>query len=669
MTSPPAFVPSRTAPDDPELTRLIGAERVRMLFAPTLPMTLVSGGFALALAALIGPAVGWFPSLAWAVIVLLGCALRLGHWWAFERAEDRDAPHWLRSLMFVCAIHGGSWGLAGVWLMPVDDLVTTAVIIATLVGGSAIYTFTLQAHMGSSLAMNVPMLLPAAGMLLTRGDGYGVFGAIGLATLCGIMVNESRRAERRISELLWLRFTTDRISQERADALKLAQRHSAIKDQFLATMSHEMRTPLHGILGLSQLIQQRLPARVGVLGETRQHAHMIERSGEHLLALINDVLDFSRIEAGRLQVERRRFDLQTVLDEVLALSRVTAAGKQLALREVIQLPRPCFVTGDPARVRQVLYNLLGNAIKFTDTGQVTLRVARRGCDDDDAGADSPCARRIRFDVEDTGTGIPPDQIERVFEAFAQLDGSFGRRHQGTGLGLTISRELARAMGGDIVCESTPGRGSVFTLTVPLPEAHEAGADTDDHASPVLPALAGAPTTCLPDSTAAESGLDLEALGPTGLLDHLPRPGEPVEARAPSDEGALQGHVLLVEDNAVNALVAQSALERLGLRVTLAQDGQQALDLLMPGAHGFDVVLMDCQMPVLDGIEATRRLRAHENDTGSPNVPVIALTANAMPADRQRCTAVGMDDHLAKPFRQDELRQVLLRHLHARSVTA
>jgi two-component system, sensor histidine kinase len=569
--------------------------------------------------------------------------------------------------------------------------VTTAVIVATLVGGGAVYTFTLQAHFAPNLAMNLPMLMPAAALLLTRLDVYGVFGAAGVSTLCVIMLAESRRAERRITELLWLRFTTDRIAQERADALKLAQRHSAIKDQFLATMSHEMRTPLHGILGLAQLIHQRLPARPGPLSDARQHAGLIQRSGEHLLSLINDVLDFSRIEAGRLQIDPRPFDLQQVLGEVLALIQVTAASKQLVLHQHIDLPHPCLVTGDAARVRQVLFNLLGNAVKFTESGHVRLTAARRSCgsakaqpgmhaaahaeDHPDDHINDPCARRISFDIEDTGPGIPPDQVERVFEAFAQLDASFGRRHQGTGLGLTISRELARAMGGDIVCQSTPGQGSTFRLTLPLPQTDEESTFSPRSAPMPLFAASEAPSDPNSQDTApmqatvvdthhARSANQVSTEG--GALDEddnpsrAPRPPSVIGSPAPAE--VFKGKVLLVEDNSVNALVAQSALTHLGLEVTLVTDGEQALAKLVPGPHGFDVVLMDCQMPVLDGIEATRRLRAHENEIGSPNVPVIALTANAMPTDRQRCAAAGMDDHLAKPFSQADLYGVLARHL-------
>ena len=660
---------SRLSPDDPQLVRQINAERVRMLYAPTVLMVGMSSAFSLALAMIMGPSVGWGTAFVWALLCLAAGGVRLFNNQAYRRAHDRDDPRWLRNFVMAVALHGSCWGLAGVLLMPVQDMVTVAVVVATLIGAGSISTFALQAHVAPNLAMNVPLMLPAALMLLTRMDTYGLFGAVGIISLVVVMLSESQRAERRISELLWLRFTTDRIAQERADALKLAQRHSAVKDQFLATMSHEMRTPLHGILGLSQLIQQRLPPRPGVLGDARQHAALIQRSGEHLLSLISDVLDFSRIEAGKLAIDRSVFDLRQVLDDVLGLSRVTAAGRGLPLIEDVRLPRPCLVEGDPARLRQVLYNLLGNAIKFTETGEVRLTVARRVGVDMGSGlpvpgpaGDDPTQIRIGFEIADTGVGIPPDQIDRIFEAFQQLDNSFGRRHQGTGLGLTISREIARAMGGDITCQSAPGKGSVFTLGVPLPEA-----------------ASGAKPEAVPTWNAGPTGHDDLDTQPsqattvdTRTVPPPPRalPEENDEPQGPLPPLSLQGRVLLVEDNPVNALVAQAGMSQLGLDVTLVTDGEQALSLLVPGPHEFDLVLMDCQMPVLDGVETTRRLRAHEDSIGSPNVPVIALTANAMPQDRRRCAAAGMDDHLAKPFRQEELRAVLVRHLHPRQpVTA
>jgi CheY-like chemotaxis protein len=396
-----------------------------------------------------------------------------------------------------------------------------------------------------------------------------------------------------------------------------------VKDQFLATMSHEMRTPLHGILGLARLVHKRLPARAGPLGDARHQVELIERTGEHLLGIINDVLDFSRIEAGRLQVEHTPFDLQTVMLDVLTLLTITASDKGLHLVTEVELPDPCWVKGDPARVRQVLHNLVGNAIKFTESGQVSVRVKRAP----GAGATPEGDPPLLFEVEDTGIGIPPHHLPLIFEAFHQVDGSFGRRHHGTGLGLTISREIARAMGGDITCRSTPGQGSVFSLTVPLPSA------------------------------------------PVHQVDVALPLGHEAEAKATTGRERCQGHVLLAEDNPVNALVAEAALANLGLQVTRVEDGEQALAALQRPGHGFDLVLMDCQMPVLDGIEATRRLRAWEHAQGHAPIAVVALTANALSSDRERCMAAGMNEHLAKPFRQEALLAVLQRHLGALPTTS
>ncbi len=604
---------SRVSPDDPELSRLIRAERIRMLFASTVPVALFSGIFAVALALLVAPQMGRTLTTVWAAVCVLGSIMRVVHLSAYLGSSNRASPGWLTSLNVVCAVHGAMWGLAGVFL-PVQDMVTTVMIVATLIGACAVCTFTLQAHIVPSMLMNLPLLLPASLKLFTRMDAYGLYGGAGLLSLLALMMFESRRVERRTTELLWLRFTTDRIARERAEALKLAQRHSAVKDQFLATMSHEMRTPLHGILGLARLVHNRLPNKLGPLTETRQQVELIERTGEHLLGIINDVLDFSRIEAGKLQINPGAFELHGVINEVLSVLHVSAAEKGLRLRTTLELPSPCWVRGDAARVRQVLLNLLGNAIKFTEQGEVRLHVAGQPEPDADG---KPV---MRFQIEDTGAGISAQHLPLIFEAFHQVDGTFARKQKGTGLGLTISREIARAMGGDIVCSSALGKGSTFTLTVPLPSAQVEQVDVD-LSEPLLP---------LPE--AASPGLKV------------------------------RGHVLLAEDNPVNAIVAEATLANLAVAVTRVENGVQALAELQRPDHPYDIVLMDCQMPELDGIEATRRLRAWEHHHGRPPVPVVALTANAMSSDRERCLAVGMNEHLAKPFKQDELRAVLVRHL-------
>jgi len=578
-----------TDADDPELNRQIRGERIRMLFAPTVPVSIVSALASVALAVAVADQTGRHWAIAWATLCVMASALRLLHLRSYVRSSRRDDPLWLSSLTTMCALHGASWGLVGV-LMPVQDMVTTSVLAATLVGACAVCTFTLQAHFRPNLAINLPMLMPAGLALFAREDAYGFFGGLGLLSLMALMLFESRRAERRITELLWLRFTTDRIARERTQALVLAQRHSAVKDQFLATMSHEMRTPLHGILGLARLLHERLPDRPGVLAESRHQVELIERAGDHLLHIINDVLDFSRIEAGKLHIQHAAFDLRVLLDEVIGLQAVTAQEKGLSLLTNVSLPTPCWVSGDAARLRQMLHNLVGNAIKFTDMGEVRVRVSLPG---------QPTADTVCFQVADTGVGIPPDQQALIFDAFHQVDGSFMRRHKGTGLGLTLS--------------------------VPLQSTS---------ASAVLPAIASTP--------------------PSVSAPRAPLP----------PQATLIGRVLLVEDNPVNALVAEATLTRLGLDVTRVEDGREALGLLCQPERAFDLVLMDLQMPELDGMEATRLLRQWEHERGVEPIAVVALTANALSSDRARCLSAGMDDHLAKPFRADELQTVLQRHLPA-----
>ncbi|WP_374594421.1 ATP-binding protein [Aquabacterium sp.] len=586
---------------DPQLARQIRAEQVRLLFAHSpLPIwlaTLFAVGMGIVLQDDLGAAKVW----TWVVLKVAAAVPRLIQVRLYARAADRHDPIWYRSFLALLLVDGAAWGMAGSWLLPYQQPDAASLVTSCMLGGAAMATFVLQADMKANALFVLPMLVPTALTALRRPDLYSVFGGAGVLCFAAILLMEGRRSEQALVELLWLRFTTDRVAQERAQALVQAERHSAVKSQFLATMSHELRTPLHGMLGLTRLVHahESDPA-------LKHHLELAERSGEHLLNVINDVLDFSKIDAGHVRVESQPFDLAGLIQELAELWRVPAADKGIELRVQVE-PGAHRVLGDAARVRQVLHNLLGNAIKFTEQGHVALRVRR-----------DAASGQVVMAVEDSGIGIASADLPRVFEAFHQVDNRLGRRYTGTGLGLTISREISRAMGGDLTCTSAPGRGSTFTLSVPLPPVQDAP-------SSALAPIAEAP--------------------PQGHTTASP---------------ALQGRVLLAEDNPVNALLAEAILQRLGLEVQVVTDGRAAVEAVKHGSP--DVVLMDCQMPVMDGFEATRQIRVEQARARGRRVPIIALTASALEGDRDRCLAAGMDGHLSKPFRDHQLVALLTPYL-------
>jgi PAS domain S-box-containing protein len=439
---------------------------------------------------------------------------------------------------------------------------------------------------------------------------------------------------------------TERKEIERAlaTAHQEASAASQLKSQFLAVMSHEIRTPMNGVMGLTQLLLD------SDLDATQQdYAEGIRAAGDALLGVINDILDFSQIEAGNLVLAEEPFDLAALVRQVS--DRLAGPARDKGLRLVASCPPGVPpLCGDPARVRQVLLNLGSNAVKFTERGDVSIQVSVDG---------SATQGRVgvRIEVSDTGIGVPSERRARLFEPFVQADGSTTREHGGTGLGLAISRRLAEAMGGEIGMRARDGRGSVFWCVLPLRRArlHDPGAPA------AVPDPARTRSAGSSPGDAGDAG-PIPAASPAVEGTGAP----PVRARAATGEaptGPAPAHVLLVEDNKINQMVSQAFLTELGYTVDIANNGLEAVT--MAGARPYRAILMDCQMPVMDGYAATVELRALEGQTR--HTPIIALTAAALPHDRQRCLAAGMDDYLAKPIKLHDLGDVLARWITDPSV--